>query len=190
MPWLSFARKKSLKILRNKNKINRFLESNNVGRKAHGSVKSKRAQQPPVGRAVTEGDAAASTAFGLLPAPGAPAVGAEGRLRTAQEPSRGPAAHASELRRDGGGARVEGCDGVGDGGEGRGGSIFYRRGEGGLAERGLEAVDDSGGDLHRRGGAGRSVLGWNSDLSRSPGCVGQLGLALPPRLSSRGDVTS
>jgi hypothetical protein len=53
-------------------------------------------------------------------------------------------------------------------------------------------VDDSGGDLHRRGGAGRSVLvpGGNSDLSRSlslPGCgLGQLGLALRPRLSSRG----
>ncbi|CAD6265319.1 unnamed protein product [Miscanthus lutarioriparius] len=121
-----FARKKSSQILSNKNQIYRFLAPNNVGRKAHGSVESKRAEQPPVGRAVTEGDAAASTAFCLVPAPGAPAVGAECRLRTAQEPSRRPAAHASELRRDGGGARVEGCDGVGDGGKG-GRCIFCRR---------------------------------------------------------------
>jgi hypothetical protein len=150
-----------------------------VGRKAHGSVESKRAEQPLVGHAVTEGDAAASTAFSLLPAPGAPAVGAEGRPHTAQEPSRGPAAHASELRRHGGGTRVEGCDGIGDGGEGRGGCIFYRRGEGGLTESGLEAVDDSGGDLHRRGGAGRSVLGIQISPG-PPGCVGLEKFAILP----------
>jgi hypothetical protein len=82
------------------------------GRSGSASTARSEVEQPPVGRAVTEGDVAASTAFSLLPAPGAPAVGAEGRPRTAQEPSRGPAAHASELRRDGGGARVEGCGGA------------------------------------------------------------------------------
>lgn len=112
----------------------------------------ERAEQPPVRRAVAEDDAAAF-ALATLPEPGSAAVDADGGPRATEEPSRGAAAPAPELRRGGGGggARVEGRDGVGEAGEGRGrGRVIGEGGRaGGTAERGLEAVDDGGGDLHR-----------------------------------------
>lgn len=57
-------------------------------------------------------------------------VGVEGRSHITQEPYEATT-NASELRRDGGNAQVEGCDSdISDGGKARGRCIFYRRGEG------------------------------------------------------------
>jgi hypothetical protein len=129
------------------------------GKRAHGSIETERAEQPPVRRAIAEGDAAAF-AFATLPAPERPTVGAEGGPCTTEKPSGGAAAPTPELRRGGGGgARVEGRDGVGDAEEVWGGGRGVGKGGGasGHTERGLEAVDDGGGDLQQRREPGRGA---------------------------------